>query len=139
MAQRFIDDSLLSWTAFLPPEQAISTSLASGTLPATAVAGAQECYLTTSGATALTLPPASAVFNLIQSLVASVTVSNIAAFNFYLRVVNTNGGTLTLTAGTGNTITGTATLSTETTRDFVVQVTGPATAVYTSVGTGTNS
>lgn len=139
MTQRLIDDSLLTWTAFLPPEAANTTALASGTLPASAVSGAQEVYLTSSGATALTLPPASAVFNAVQALMASITVSNIASFSYYLRIINTNGGTLTLTAGTGNTITGTNTLSTETTRDFVVTVTGPATAVYTSVGTGTNS
>jgi hypothetical protein len=139
MTQKTITDDLLSWTAFLPPEQAISNSQASGTLPVTAVCGAQECYLTCSGATALTLPSAAAVYAAIQALVAGVQVSNIASFNFYLRIINTNGGTLTLTAGTGNTITGTATLATETTRDFVVSVTSPNAATYTSVGTGTNS
>ena len=144
MATRGVfDDNFFQGDDYLLGCQFSSTSVASGTLLATQTCGASETYLTQSGATALTLPSAAAVYAqliLLLTQQSCATPGNLAASVVYkLRIINTNAGTLTLTAGTGNTLTGTATLATQTWRDFVVTVTSPTTITYQSVGTGTNS
>lgn len=59
--------------------------------------------------------------------------------SFVLEITNTSGGTTTLTAGTGVTLTGTMTMATNTTRRFNVKVTGAATITIQSTGVGTIS
>lgn len=58
---------------------------------------------------------------------------------YMLLIVNTSGGTTTLTAGTGVTITGTATLATNTTRLFRVIFTSATAVGLQSVSVGTIS
>lgn len=141
MSQKNLYDDTVAIASFMAAAQFNSTSVASGTLPATSIAGAAENYLTQSGATALTLPSAASVVAQIQNVLQAQGLGpnyNIPTnFGFYLRIINTNAGTLTLTAGTGNTITGPATLATNTWRDYYVTVTGLATVTYQSVGAGT--
>lgn len=57
--------------------------------------------------------------------------------SYALLGVNTSGGTTTIVAGTGVTLTGTMTLATNTTRLFIVTVTGAATITIQSVSIGT--
>lgn len=59
-------------------------------------------------------------------------------FQYTLTITQTGAGTLTLAGGTGVTITGTATVATNTTRQFIVNLT-PNAATFTSVGVGTYS
>ncbi len=58
---------------------------------------------------------------------------------YLLRIINTSGGTTTVVAGSGVTLTGTATLATNTTRDFVVTFTSATALTMQSVGVGTIS
>lgn len=60
-------------------------------------------------------------------------------FSYDLQLLNTGAGTLTLVAGTGVTLSGTMTVPVNTTRQFVVTVTGPNLFTITAVGTGTFS
>lgn len=57
---------------------------------------------------------------------------------FTLTITQTGSGTFTLAGGTGVTITGTATIAQNATRQFVVNMT-PTAATFTSVATGTYS
>lgn len=59
--------------------------------------------------------------------------------SYVLEITNTSGGTTTLVAGTGVTLTGTMTMATNSTRRFNVKVTGSATITIQSTGTGTQS
>jgi predicted RecA/RadA family phage recombinase len=58
---------------------------------------------------------------------------------YWLRVINTGAGTLTLAGGTNVTLTGTMTVTQNTTRDFVVVFTDATHATIQDVGTGTES
>lgn len=59
---------------------------------------------------------------------------------YVLRIVNGQGtGTLTVTAGSGVTLTGTATVAANTWRDFVVTYTSATALTMQNVGTGTFS
>lgn len=57
--------------------------------------------------------------------------------SYILRIKNSSGGTTTLTAGVGVTITGTATLATNTTRDFAIKFTSATAVTFQEVGVGT--
>lgn len=57
--------------------------------------------------------------------------------SYMLLITNTSGGTTTLTAGTGVTITGTATLATNTTRLFNVKFVSATAVTFQSVNIGT--
>ena len=62
--------------------------------------------------------------------------------SYLLRISNSGAGTLTLTAGSGVTLTGTMTVATTTFRDFVVTYGGTVaapTVAITNIGTGTYS
>jgi heptaprenylglyceryl phosphate synthase len=58
---------------------------------------------------------------------------------YTLRIINSSGGTTTLLGGLNVTITGTATMATETFRDFLVTITSATAISMQSIGTGTNS
>ena len=72
---------------------------------------------TTAGAFSLTLPSAA-------SVVAAIPNCQVGS-KFMLAIINTGSGTLTLTAGSGNTLGGqaTATLATATSNLFIAEVT----------------
>jgi hypothetical protein len=123
------DDSVIQPAALLPFSQYQPTALASGAIAAALVAGCMENVLVSSGATALTLPSAVQIYGVV----------GINGLQFRLRIINTNGGTLTLTAGAGITVTGSLTLATNTWREYDVTLTGPSTATFKSIGTGTYS
>jgi hypothetical protein len=141
MSQKNLYDDSVAVASFLPAAQFKTSALASGTLPASQISGAAENYLTQSAATALTLPAATDLVANVQSVLAGQGLGpfyNLGTnFSFYIRIINTNAGTLTLTAGTGNTINGPATMATNTWRDYLVTVTGAAAVTYQSVGVGT--
>ena len=101
----------------LPVAQYTSISSGNGTLAAGAIEGAQNCTLATSGATALTTRTAA-------QMIAQIGPAAIVGLTFFVEVYNTNGGTLTLTGGTGVTITGTATIATTKARAYMATITG---------------
>lgn len=93
-------------------------------------------HLSTGGATpSLTLPLATALLAALPNVVVGSS--------YLLRIINNNSGTATVVTNTGWTTSGTLTLATVTTRDFVVAFTnitsGSVAATLTSVGTGTTS
>lgn len=132
-------DDFYNVSSILPEIQYGTTSQASGTLAASLLAGASENYVSQSGATALTTDTA---VNIIAQVVASIQktangafpVPSIQGMTFTTYVRNTNAGTLTLTAGTGVTITGTATLATTVERQFMVTITSPTTVTLQDLG-----
>ena len=117
--------------AVMPGAQYTSISSGNGTLTGAQVAGANYVALVTSGATALTTPTAANILAAIPNGVVGVS--------YVLRIVNTNGGTLTITADASVTATGTLTLSTNTFRDWVVTIATATTATMKQIGTGTTS
>jgi hypothetical protein len=131
-------DDFYNAASILPEIQFTSTSQASGTLAASNLAGASENYVTTSGATALTTDSAANIIaqvaNAIQTVIKGSSVPNINGLSFTTYVRNTNASTLTLTAGTGVTITGTATIATGVERQYMVSITGPATVTFQDLG-----
>lgn len=143
MAQRALYDDNIPAISFLPSYQFVSTAQASGAINATSVSGAAECYITQSGATALTTPTAAQIVAAIQNVLSNLGLGPFPPLGYpltyFVRVINTNAGTLTIAGGTGVTMLGTATLATATSRDFIVTVTGLNTATFQSAGTGTTS
>lgn len=109
------------------------TSIASGNgaLAAAQMAGAELTDLITSGATALTTPSAAALL--------AATPNGQIGMSYVLRIINTNAGTLTITADASITTTGTMTIATNTWREFVITFTSATTATMKSIGTGTTS
>lgn len=122
------NDTLYDPVVILPKILFTANSQASGTIPAAQLAGAQEVHITASGATALTTDTAA---NIIQAFVNALAQNGASTeliwngTNYSLYIHNTNASTLTLSGGTGVTITGTATIATTVTQQFQVTVTGP--------------
>ncbi len=130
--------------------QVTATAQASGVLSATALASAVENYIASSGATALTTDTAINIIaqlqqavavaykNTIQSFGAGVNpplgVPNLFNMTFFVAIENTNAGTLTISAGTGVTLVGAATIATVSTRSWIVTVTSPTTVTFTTIG-----
>jgi len=91
---------------------------------------------TANGANAVTTRTAS---QLIADLQAEYGVPIVidGSFTFVTRITNSGNSTVTLTAGAGVTITGTATIATGAWRDFAVTI-GPGAAVtFQNIGGGT--
>jgi hypothetical protein len=132
-------DDYYSPYSTLPEIQFSTTAQASGTLTAAVLAGASENYVTASGATALTTDTAA---NIIAQVISAIQKAAVGAFpapsiqglTFTTYIRNTDGSTLTLSAGTGVTITGTATLATLVERQFMVTVTSPTTVTFQDLG-----
>lgn len=126
----------------LPMMQYNTTSQASGTIAATLLVGATECYISQSGATALTTDTAA---NIIAQAIAAVQTSAKGAFpnpsvqgmTYTIYIRNTNASTLTISAGTGVTITGTATIATAVERQFMVTINSPTTVTLQDLGGST--
>lgn len=126
-------DDVYNYVNMLPGSKFTSISQASGTLAATAMTGAQEVYVSSSGATALTTDTAA---NIIEQFRTSIRanalgiqplVANLQGVSYTLAIRNTNAGTLTLSAGTGVTLVGTATIATTVQEIVLVTVTSPTT------------
>lgn len=112
-----------------PFAQYVSISAGNGTLAAGNMEGALDCTLATSGATAMTTRTAAQIFANIPGAQVGMT--------YLLRVYNTNAGTLTLTGGTGVTITGTATIAANVWRDYLVTINTTTTITLQNLGSGT--
>lgn len=93
----------------------IGTSVAFTLSPAQFAAGVLDISGTSGGAVALTTPTAAQIMSALPASIPKL------GFNFMLYVMNDNiGQTLTLTAGTGVTVLGTATIATNTDRIYGV-------------------
>lgn len=117
----------------LPRCQYVVTAAGTSTMVAGDITGAQEAYYaaTTQATISLTTRTATQLFN--------DTPNAVVGDAYYLRITNLNSGTLTIVAGSGVTLTGTMTLLTNTTRDFVVTFNSATTATIQTTGTGTVS
>lgn len=106
------------------------------TIPANVMSGAGTTVLgcTANGANAVTTRTAAQIYADLQALMG---VAPPIGFSWLFRIVNTGNNTVTLTAGAGVTINGTATAATNTFRDWIVTITSPTTLTIQSVGTGT--
>lgn len=109
------------------------------TLTAAMLSGGSSVYHTTTGGTTptLTLPTVAA-------FLAANPGLNAVGKSMKIRIINTNSGTATIATNTGWTLTGTMTIPGGTApagswRDFIVTVTGAATATLVAVGLGTTS
>ena len=112
----------------LPASKVTSISAGNGTLSAGDMEGAAFTYLASSGATAMTTRTAA-------QIIAGIPGAGVGT-SYILRVRNTNGGTLTLTGGSGVTISGTATIATTVWRDYRVLVATASTITMTDIGSG---
>ena len=147
-------DDFYNALSVLPQSQYNATAQASGVLSANFLGGAGDCYVASSGATALTFDSAVNIIAAIQNAVATAYKQGLGAFaagvnpppgvpnlfnvSWTLTVYNTNAGTLTLSAGagTGVTLTGLGTIPTSNARIFIVTITSPTTVSIQSVYTG---
>jgi hypothetical protein len=103
------------------------------TLSAGDMEGAHVCFLNCSG-------QATPSFTTRTGAQIAANIPNIQiGFNYVVRVINANSGQQTMVAGSGVTISGTATLATNTWREFMMAYTAADTFTMTSVGTGTTS
>jgi hypothetical protein len=138
-------DDYYNAISVLPHTQYTATAQASGTLAASAISGAGECHVVSSGATALTIDTAINIIANIQIAVANAYKQGLGGFAagvnpppgvpnlfnvvYTLVIVNTNAGTLTLTAaaGSGVTLTGTATVLAGAEVTYQVTINSPTT------------
>jgi hypothetical protein len=149
-------DDFYNSISVLAAAQYTATAQASGVLAGAAMAGAEQCFVLTSGATALTTDSAVNIIAALQNAVAVAVKTSQAngggfatglgvpnnpslfpnLFNlaWTLVIENTNAGVLTLTAGTGVTLVGVATVTNGTQRTWVVTITSPTTVNMQTVG-----
>lgn len=104
-----------------------ATTAAAGDLTGAAIVSAGYSGV---GAAALTTRTAA-------QMVADATLQ--AGSTWLLIITNTSGGTTTLTAGTGVTLTGTMTMATNTVRIFLVTVVSATAITFQSIAVGTIS
>ncbi len=112
----------------LAPHKFTSISAGNGTFSAGDIEGAAFTVLATSGATAMTTRTAA-------QMLAGIPNAGIGS-KYVLRVYNTNGGTLTITGGTGVTVTGTATIATNVWREYLVTFTSATALTMQNIGAG---
>jgi hypothetical protein len=89
---------------------------------------------TANGANALTTRTATQLVTDLTNLIGFVPP---IGYSWDFEIQNTGNNTVTLTAGSGVTINGTATVATNTNRSFVCTVTGPTTITVQNVGSRT--
>jgi phage-related minor tail protein len=151
-------DDFYNAVSVLPQSQINSSTQNGGTISATLLAGAGDVYASFSGqagAQALTTDTAVNIIAQIQQAVATAYKQGLGAFAagvnppagvpnlfnvvYTLTILNFNNtaGAITLTGGTGVTITGTNTLAINTERAFIVTVTSPTTVTMQSIYAGT--
>jgi len=136
-------DDYYNAISVLPHTQFSATAQALGVLSATLMGGAGECQINSSGATALTTDSAVNIIAQIQNAVATAYKQGLGSFaagvnpppgapnlfnlTWTMQILNTNAGTLTLTAGAGVTLLGTTTVLTGALRAYAVTITSPTT------------
>lgn len=113
-----------------------TTAAASPVTPAANIlTGARHVYyqITTDGAFSLVTRTATQLYaDLVQS-----TYNVPVGFSYQLTIVNRGNNTVTITAGSGITVTGELTLALLTTRTYVITFTSATTATMVSVSVGT--
>ena len=116
--------------AVLPNAIVTTLNATTGSLPAGAITGGQEVYLVSSNAT----PGAQLVRTAAQML--ADTPNGAVGMSWKVRIINTGAGNFTLTQDAGNTvtITGDVVIPQDSWVDYVVTLTGAATATMQSVG-----
>jgi len=105
-----------------------------GTLPANVITGGSVTVCITTNAT-----PGTQTTRTAAQMYGDDPGAAIGG-GYLLRICNSGAGTLTLAGGSGVTVTGTATVATNTFRDFVVNYSGTTAApavTITNVGLGT--
>ena len=147
-------DDYYNAVSVLPQTQYTATAQASGVLAASAMSGAGDCYVTSSGATALTTDSAVNIIANIQIAVANAYKQGLGSFaagvnpppgvpnlfnvSYTLTILNTNAGALVLTGGAGVTLSGTTSVPLSgAIRVYQVTITSPTTVtiqgMYASV------
>jgi hypothetical protein len=148
-------DDYYNAVSVLPQTQYNATTLANASvIPASLLAGAGDCYIDSSVATALTTDSAINIIAAIQIAVANAYKQGLGAFSagvnpppgvpnlfnlsWTLTILNTAAGALVLTGGTGVTLAGTTSVPTAgAIRVYQVTITSPTTVtiqgVYASV------
>jgi hypothetical protein len=127
-----------------------STSQTGGVLAASILSSAVENYITsTSTGPIATDSAVNIIANMQQAVAAAYKttnagfgasvnplpgVPNLFNMTFFVSIQNTNGATLTITAGTGVTLVGTATILTANTRTWMVTVTSATTVTFQTLG-----
>lgn len=127
---------LMDTAEILPQTKTILNALNAtvGTLAAGVITGGSEVVVITTNATPGTQTTRTALQMFQDDPTAFIGAG------YMLRISNSGAGTLTLAGGTGVTVTGTATVATNTFRDFVVVYSGTIAApvvTITNVGLGT--
>ena len=114
----------------LPNALVTALNATTGSLPVGAITGAKEVYLVSSNAT----PGAQLVRTAAQML--ADTPNGAVGMSWKVRIINTGAGNFTLTQDAGNTvtITGDVVILQDSWIDYVVTLTGAATATMQSVG-----
>ena len=114
----------------LPNALVTALNATTGSLPVGAITGAKEVYLVSSNAT----PGAQLVRTAAQML--ADTPNGAVGMSWKVRIINTGAGNFTLTQDAGNTvtITGDVVIPQDSWVDYVVTLTGAATATMQSVG-----
>lgn len=111
---------------FVSNASAGASTMAQGDITGAGVCGAQYTGI---GAAALTTRTAA-------QIIADAALSGFGVGDSWLVIItNTNAGTLTVTAGAGVTVNGTATVAQNTGRIFVCTITGAAAVTLQSQGT----
>lgn len=115
-----------------------ATALSNATLPAGALSGSLFNVLnsTANGANALTTRTASQIIADLDAAMG-VPVPKDGTYTFVVRILSAGNGQITLTAGAGVTVTGTATIASGAWRDFLVTVNSTGTVTFQNVGGGT--
>jgi hypothetical protein len=132
-------DDVYNIASVLPVAKYTTDALASGTLTAARITGGTEVYYKNTAATALTTDTAvniiAAIVSAIQTAAPLLQPTNASLQNVtYTLYIWTSAGGLTITAGTGVTITGTATVATNVERQYMVTVTSPTTVTLQDLG-----
>lgn len=132
---RFTCSVALKWKSTLLPQP--GASFVTGTTTTTfavdeLTGGAFTVYNNTQGT------PGSIATRTATQMFADDAYSRVGS-SYHLRIINNQGtGTLTVTNGTGVTLTGTMTIAINTFRDFIVTYTSATALVIQSVGIGTD-
>ena len=141
-------DDVYDPIATLPGGQYKTTTQNAGTLAASLFVGAQENYVALSGQTTAQAITTDTAANIISTFLQSVqlntanyqpTAAQLIPVSFVVTLINNNTstGAITLSGGTGVTISGTNTLAITTSRTFLVSITGPTTVTLQNIGSGT--
>lgn len=130
-----ITSQLVSFNTDIPAAKFTTFNRTTGSLAAGEATGAAFVALRSTNAT-----PGAQLVRSAAAMLADIP-NGAVGVSWILRIINTGAGTLTLTADGGATVTltGTMTVPTNTTRDFVVTITSPTTATIQTIGVGTIS